>query len=109
MKDFNKEDAYLLAKHRVKQIRGFYTHCVVYIIINSVITAIKMNRNFANGESFAESFLELETSLTWIVWGIALGLHAFSVFGLPLLLGKNWEQEKLKKYMKEELENINKN
>ena len=109
MKEFNKEDAYLLAKHRVKQVKGFYTHCLVYIIINSIITAFKINRNFNNGETFSEAFFDLGTSMTWMLWGVGLGLHAFSVFGLPLILGKNWEQEKIKKYMEEELQNPNKN
>jgi hypothetical protein len=31
-----------------------------------------------------------------------LAIHAFSVFGLPLILGDNWEEEKIKQYMEDE-------
>ena len=109
MEKFNKEEAYFRAKHRTDQIRGFYTHCAIYLIVNGVITMIKVNRNLNNGETLNEAFFDLSTGMSWMVWGFGLCFHAFYVFGLPLLLGKNWEQEKLKKFMDEELGNTNKN
>ena len=56
-----------------------------------------------NGETFNEAFFDLSTFILWLLWGIGLALHAFSVFGLPFLLGKNWEEEKIKSFMDDEL------
>ena len=52
--------------------------------------------------SMAEPLLLL-APLTWMAWGIALALHAFSVFILPKLVGDDWEERMIQKHMKEEL------
>ena len=100
----NKEETYLRAKTRVDKLRGFYNHLIVYILINTGITAYKIIRNLTHGESFHDALFDVSTFTIWGLWGIGLGLHAFSVFGLPYLLGNNWEEEKIKQYMKEEEE-----
>ena len=54
------------------------------------------------GESFEQAVLDGNTFILWGLWGIGLALHAFSIFGLPLILGKNWEEKKLLEFMDEE-------
>ncbi|MDA8761988.1 2TM domain-containing protein, partial [Flavobacteriaceae bacterium] len=39
-KEFLKEQQYLNAKKRVKEIKGFYSHLVIYMIINIFISGI---------------------------------------------------------------------
>ncbi len=103
-----KKDTYISkynrAKRRVDRLRAFYTHLTVYIIINSIITIFKINRNLNNGESFSDAFYDFATLATWLLWGIAIAIHAFSVFGLPLILGKNWEEDKIEQYMEQDSE-----
>ena len=106
MKNFNKDDAYVRAKYRVDQVRGFYVHFMIYLIVNSGITVFKVYRNMSHGETFNEAFFDLATYVSWIVWGLGLAIHCFAVFGLPMILGKNWEQKKLEQFMQEELENM---
>jgi hypothetical protein len=102
MKQNNKQNKYIRAKHRVDRLRGFYTHAVVYILINLGISTYKIIRNLTHGESFNEALFDFSTFIPWGLWGIGLGLHAFYVFGLPKLLGNNWEEEKIKEFMKDE-------
>ena len=104
MKTNDREETYLRAKERVDKLRGFYNHLVIYILINIGITSYKIIRNLTHGEAFHEAVFDLGTFAIWGLWGVGLGLHAFSVFGLPYLLGNNWEEEKIKQFMKEEEE-----
>jgi hypothetical protein len=98
----DKEQAYLKAKHRVEKLRRFYTHLTVYIIVNVIVSTLKIVRNLRNGESFNEAVFDLSFSGIWLIWGIVLAIHAFSVFGLPLILGDNWEEEKIKQFMEDD-------
>ena len=99
MNHSNKEQTYLKAKHRVEKLRAFYTDLTVYVVVNGAIYAFKIIRNLSRGESFEEAFFDFSISGIWLLWGIGLALHAFAVFGLPRILGDNWEEEKIKEFM----------
>ena len=101
----DKDRKYLQAKTRVEKLRAFYTHLAVYIVVNVAVSAFKIIRNIRNGETFQEAIFDFEFSGIWLLWGIGLVIHAFSVFGLPLILGHNWEEEKIKQFMEEEQKN----
>ncbi|WP_347925213.1 2TM domain-containing protein [Pontimicrobium sp. SW4] len=101
----DKERAFLSAKRRVEKLRAFYSHLGVYIVVNCLISAIRIVINLRNGESFADTFFDFSFSANWLFWGVALTMHAFAVFVLPLILGNNWEEEKIKQYMEEDKHN----
>ncbi|MFC0605436.1 2TM domain-containing protein [Winogradskyella pulchriflava] len=103
METQNSNLKYLKAKNKVEKLKRFYTHAVVYLVINTVITTVKVMNNMNNGESFDQAFYDFSTLATWLVWGIALAIHAFSVFGLPLIVGDDWEERKIEKLMNDEL------
>ncbi len=84
---------------RVDKLRGFYNHLIVYVIVNSVISIYKVLNSVWNGETYAEAIFDLNTVIVWLFWGIGLALHAFSVFGLPMILGKDWEERKIEELM----------
>ncbi|MBT8270902.1 MAG: 2TM domain-containing protein [Bacteroidia bacterium] len=100
-----RELTYQRAMKRVEKMRRFYKHALVYLVICSAATILKVLHNLNNGESFSEAFFDPSTYLIWLPWGIGLALHAFSVFGLHMLLGKEWEQRKIEEYMNEDREN----
>ncbi len=102
MEDFTKNTAYHRAQKRVETIKNFYTHFIVYIVINTIISVFKIYDDLAEGTPFGEAFFEFGTFSVWMLWGIGLAIHAFSVFGLPYLLGPNWEERKIAEYMEEE-------
>jgi ABC-type multidrug transport system fused ATPase/permease subunit len=109
MKNFNQEDAYSRAKHKVDKLKGFYKHLSVYIIINALIFGMKIIRNLTHGETLSEAFFDIDFYGIWLFWGIGLAFHAFSVFGVVPFFGQNWEENKIKKYMEDDERNVNSN
>ncbi|AXT19596.1 hypothetical protein D7030_09990 [Flavobacteriaceae bacterium AU392] len=99
----NEEIRYLRAKERVDKVRGFYMHLLLYIIVNLGVMVVKVIKNFRNGEPHVEMFLDFNTHIMWLTWGIGLALHAFGVFGV----GRKWEEEKIQQYIREEQDHLN--
>ncbi|WP_299523903.1 2TM domain-containing protein [uncultured Lutibacter sp.] len=92
--NYTEEQQYLRAKKRVKAIKGFYVHLTVYLLVNIFLI---VSRSFSNGEF--EDLWDWQTYNTAIFWGIGILFHAFNVFGMGILLGKNWEDRKIKELM----------
>ncbi len=109
MKNFNRNNAYSRAKHKVNRIRRFYKHLAAYIIINSLILGIKIVKNFNFGDSFSELWVDINFNGIWLYWGIGLAFHAFAVFGTDYFFGQNWEENKIKRFMEEDERNVNSN
>lgn len=91
---------YEKALKRVKKIKGFYTHFLVYIIINIMIIIV----NIQDLES-GESYFKLENFFTAFFWGIGLVAHATGVFVPEIIFGKNWEERKIREFMEKEQRN----
>ena len=89
----NTEDSkYHRAKKRVEALRGFYIHLGVYVLVNTLLFLINITAS-PDGLWFFWPLLG---------WGIALVLHAFSVFGSGRLLGADWEEKKIRQIMEKE-------
>jgi hypothetical protein len=90
------------AKERIKELKGFYTHLLVYILVNIFITSIIIFGRMDNGESFSEAFLDFGSFVTPFFWGIGLLFHALGVFSINPFFSKDWEDRQIKKYMQED-------
>ncbi|WP_179345668.1 2TM domain-containing protein [Winogradskyella ursingii] len=99
---------YQRAKNKVEKLKRFYSHLTVYLIANTLVSTFKIIRNIKNGETFNEAFFDFGTFFVWTVWGLAIAIHAFSVFIMPLLVGEDWEERKIEEIMKEEMSNKSK-
>jgi len=91
---FMEKERYRLAAKRVKQIKGFYTHALIYVVVNLVFVYINI-QNLDEGESY----FQWRNFITFSFWGIGLLAHAASVFLPNLIFGKNWESKKIKELM----------
>jgi hypothetical protein len=91
------EIKYQEALKRVKKIKGFYTHAIVYVIINLMIVIV----NYQDLEP-GESYFQYKNFTTLFFWGIGLVAHGFSVFVPQWFLGNNWEERKIKELMDKE-------
>jgi len=108
-KNFIKEQQYLKAKKRVQDIKGFYSHLVVYIIINIFISGIILYGLSHDDEfGFEGAISHVGVYSTWIFWGIGLFFHWLGVFGFKGFLGKSWEEKKIKQLMDEDQERSSK-
>lgn len=92
--DYRREDAYLRAQKKVKEITGFYWHAAIYVIINLfIVITIGVNSG---------SFWHFGTFATPLFWGIGLFFHFLGVFGKDFIFGKKWQERKIKEYMDKE-------
>lgn len=90
--DYKDFDKYIKAKKRVEDIKGFYIHLVVYIVVN-IFLMIPILKYSEPGNL---SFWSFSTAF---FWGIGVAGHAYSVFGKNILFSKEWEERKIKEIM----------
>jgi len=93
--NFNADPRYELAYKRVKRIKGFYIHLLVYMLINAFIIISSYNKSLLG----TEIFFRWETFATALFWGIGLLAHGLSVFGRNLFFDADWEERKIKEFM----------
>lgn len=89
---------YIRAKAKVDREKGFYTHLIIYVIVNIFITCIKMWNDVDSWASFANELTTIDVLSSWVIWGIFVVLHFLS-----FKYGQAWEERKIEQYMKEEL------
>ncbi|GGG58643.1 2TM domain-containing protein [Bizionia arctica] len=82
------------ARKRVKKIKGFYSHLLVYVVINIMIVIINI-QDLQPGESY----FQYKNFFTLFFWGIGLAIHGLSVFLPDFISGSNWEERKIKQLM----------
>lgn len=95
-----EQEKYDRAAKKVKRIKGFYSHLLVYVVINIMIVIINI-QNLDDGESY----FQWHNFTTLGFWGIGLLAHGMSVFMPDIVLGKNWEERKIKEYMDKQRHN----
>ncbi len=82
-------EAYNRAKKRVEEIKGFYWNLAAYIIVIPVIIFI----NYKTSWEFKWFWFSVGG------WGLGISIHALTVFGQDKILGKDWEEKKIKEIM----------
>jgi hypothetical protein len=93
--NFNDEDKYYLAKKKVENIKGFYSNLTSYIGVNIVLIFINLYTT--------PNHLWFYWPLIW--WGAGVVFHGLKVFEVFPVLGKGWEERKIKEIMDKEKEN----
>ncbi|MCL1675909.1 2TM domain-containing protein [Elizabethkingia meningoseptica] len=81
---------YLEAKRRIKEIRGFYIHLLVYLSVNLLLFAIQF---------YEYGFLSWGNAFLPVLWGVCVLIHAGTVFLPNLIMGDDWERKKIEKLM----------
>ena len=87
------DEKYEKAKERVKELKGFYSNLVTYIVINVMLIIINLITSPGS----------IWFYWVTIFWGIGVLLHATKIFILKgKFLGDEWEEKKIKKIMEKE-------
>jgi len=90
-KEYSQEQLYIKAQQKVKEIKGFYSHFLVTVLVIPFLIFIN---------------LEFVPDFHWFwfpIIGMTLGLffHWLGVFGFERLgFGKNWEEKKIEEIMR---------
>ncbi len=103
MEQYN-EDKLNKAKKKVKEIKGFYSHLTVYIIINVFLILAQMGLFTPGGLNWGMPGWAYFT--TPFFWGIGLFFHGLYVFQHKFRFFKEWEERKIKQYMEKEEEEL---
>ena len=91
-------ERYQKAKKQVQEVKGFYSHLASYIVVMIVIVYINLK--------YTPEILWFTWSM--LGWGIGLCFHAMKVFNFFAFFNNEWENKKIKQFMKEEKDSKNK-
>jgi hypothetical protein len=90
----NEQARYERARARVQQIKRFYIHLTVYILVNAGLLLLSL----LSGRSWS----------VWplLGWGIGLVAHAINVFGTGQWFGRDWEEQQIRRVMERDDERL---
>ena len=108
-KNFIEEREYIAAKKKVKEIKGFYIHFLVYVLGNIFISGvIVFGLTRGDERTFFDIISNFGVYSTWVFWGIGVLFHWIGVFEIVSFVGKDWEDKKIKELMEKEQNHRNK-
>ena len=99
MEQNNLNERYQRAQKRVEEIKKFYKHLVVYLVINFFFIGRRIYKDIIHGDSALDAFTDIDNYGFFFWWGIILIFHGVKVFGFPNVFNKDWEDRKVKEYM----------
>jgi hypothetical protein len=88
---YNREQ-YERARKQVHEIKGFYSHLTVYVLVIGFLVFINLR--------YSPEYLWF----FWpaLGWGIGLVSHSIKAFNWIPYFGKDWEERKIKEFMNNE-------
>lgn len=110
MQSKNKKPSNALerAQKRVKDIKGFYAHLAVYVLVITVVLSTR--GRFMSIENTVFQNVDFLNWIDWnvfgtpIIWGLFLVFHGLNVYDKNPFLGKAWERRQIEKFMNESKE-----
>ena len=93
----NHGQDYQIAQRKVQKMKRFYTHLLVYVIVNAFIIISNIQKLDAG-----ESIFRFSIYSTAFFWGIGLAAHALNVFGFNLFFNEKWEEKKIKEFLEKD-------
>lgn len=90
-----KEDKLQIARKRVKDIKGFYVHLIVYCAVIAILAIINLVTMRVAGYTFYWFLFPLGA------WGFGLFWHAMGVFVFGSVKSSGWEKRKVEEIMKQ--------
>ena len=92
---------YIKAKKRVEELKGFYKHVAVYVVINGFFIGRRIYLDISYGDSFIDAFTEISNYRLFFWWGIGLLIHGLNTYRYRFF-SKNWEERKIQEEMNKE-------
>jgi hypothetical protein len=89
MEELTRNPLYEEARRHARALRGFYSHALVYVLVNFGLAAINL---LTSPERVWFGFPMLG-------WGIGLLAHGLSVFAFRGWFGPQWEERKIREYL----------
>lgn len=98
------------ANKRVKELKGFYRHITVFLVVNGFLYLMKsgMLTPFMPAGFPTEHYYYDWINANVLVWAFILVIHAAYTFRNKFTFFKKWEERQIQKYMEEDRENAEK-
>ena len=100
MESNKQSEKYIKAKKRIEDIKSFYKHLVVYILVNLFFIGRRIYKDIQYGDSVIEAITDISNYRFFFWWGIILIFHALNTFKTDLFFSKDWEKRQIEKEMK---------
>jgi len=108
MENSNKENSYIKAEARVKELKIFYNHLLGYIVFLIVwlLFSHKISRfvlhRVSNPEERFINWIDINLWLTPVIWGLILTIYGIYVFSNKFNFFRDWEQKKMEEFMNDD-------
>ena len=93
----DEKELFLKAQKRVKQIKIFYWHLALYLIVMALIL---LNFYVMEEGPYVKPITGLNVSII-VLWSIAIIVNAIVVFRRKPIFNKDWEEKKIEEYLKD--------
>ncbi|MCL6265509.1 2TM domain-containing protein [Flagellimonas myxillae] len=94
------QEKYNRAKKKIEEIKGFYIHLLIFVVINTfILVNIYLN---------SDNFWQWPHFVAFFGWGVGLLIHAGKTFGFILFFGKDWEERQIQKYIEKDKKEMDK-
>ncbi len=94
--EMNKK--YLRAKKRVAELKGFYKHASIYLVINGFFILRRIYVDISYGDSFIEAITAISNYRFFFWWGVGLLVHGLNTYRHHFF-SKKWEERKIQEEM----------
>ena len=98
------------ALKRVKEIKGYYRHIIVFIVINGFLYLLKIGalNSFLPDNFPRESYYYDWINANIFIWAVILVIHTLILQRHRFTFFKKWEERQIQKYMDEDRSEVNK-
>ncbi len=94
-----EEQARERARKRVRELRDFFGHLLIYVFVNTILVIV----DIADGSAGGDTFIGLNWAYWPIIgWGLFVMVHALQVFVLGGRAADRYEQRKVDEYLERE-------
>lgn len=101
--DSYKKHQLLKAEKKIKEIKGFYFHLFLYIVVNLTwVFVLLISNEMLSYSQYGFWGMGYGHVSMAVFWGIALLLHWLLVFAKKVLFSKKWEHRKINELLNEE-------
>lgn len=92
------------ANKRIKELKGFYRHILIFIAVNGFLFLLQSGvlRPFMPEGFPTETYYFDWVNANIAIWGIILLVHAIIVYRGKFPFFKKWEERQIQKYMDED-------
>lgn len=95
------------AKKRVKELKGYYRHIMIFVVVNGILVLLKTGElTSLMPAAFPKKMYYYDwVNANILIWAVILLVHTLIIFRHKITFFKKWEERQIQKYMDEDKTN----